>query len=46
MPDPFDRTSFPSAFTVLREQLGLRMDSTRAPVAMLIVDAAEKPKAN
>ena len=23
MPDPFDRASFPSAFTVLREQLGL-----------------------
>src|SRR5262249_45720691 len=43
VPDPFDRANFPSAFTVLREQLGLKMESTRAPVDVLIIEAAEKP---
>jgi len=46
MPDPFDRASFPSAFTVLREQLGLKMESTKAPVDVLIIDGAERPRPN
>src|SRR5204862_2135834 len=41
--DPFDRASFPSAFTVLREQLGLKMHATRAMVAVIVIDAAEQP---
>jgi uncharacterized protein (TIGR03435 family) len=44
--DPFDRASFPSAFTVLREQLGLKMDATKAPVDVRIIDGAEKPAQN
>ena len=27
-----DRAAFPSAFTVLREHLGLKMEATKAPV--------------
>jgi uncharacterized protein (TIGR03435 family) len=31
-----------SVFQALREQLGLRLDSTRGPVEILIVDHAER----
>jgi uncharacterized protein (TIGR03435 family) len=33
-------------FTILREQLGLRMDAAKAPVDMRIIDGAEKPTQN
>ena len=46
VPDPFDRAAFPSAFTVLREQLGLKMDATRAMVDVIVIDAAEQPVTN
>jgi uncharacterized protein (TIGR03435 family) len=36
----------PSLLTVLEEQLGLRLESRKAPVEILIVDRAEKPAAN
>ena len=32
----------PSLFTALQEQLGLRMDSRKAPVEILVVDKVEK----
>lgn len=35
-----------SLFTALREQLGLRLDSGRAPVDILIIDHAELPTPN
>jgi uncharacterized protein (TIGR03435 family) len=38
--------SGPSLFTALQEQLGLRLQPTKAPVASLIVDHIEKPSAN
>ena len=32
-----------SSLTAVREQLGLRLESTKAPVDVLVIDAAEKP---
>jgi uncharacterized protein (TIGR03435 family) len=41
-PDP----NAPSLFTVLQEQLGLRLEATRGPVVYCVVDHVERPAAN
>jgi bla regulator protein blaR1 len=33
----------PSLFTALQEQLGLRLDSVRAPVDVIVIDSVERP---
>jgi uncharacterized protein (TIGR03435 family) len=41
-PDDAVDSPFPSLVTVLQE-LGLKLESTKAPVEVLIIDHAEKP---
>ena len=41
-PDP-DR---PELFTAVQEQLGLKLEATRVPIDVLVIDAAEKPEPN
>ena len=43
IPNPFDPRNMPSIFSVLPEQLGLKLESTRASVDVLVIDAAERP---
>jgi uncharacterized protein (TIGR03435 family) len=33
----------PSIFTAVQEQLGLKLDSTRSPVDVLVIDHVEQP---
>jgi uncharacterized protein (TIGR03435 family) len=36
----------PSVFTALQEQLGLKLEATKAPVEMFVIDHVEKPSGN
>jgi uncharacterized protein (TIGR03435 family) len=43
---PAAAASRPSIFSALKEQLGLKVESTKGPVAAAVVEHAEKPGAN
>ena len=45
-PDPLDRQALPSLFTVLPEQLGLKLQAAVAPVPVFVVEHVEAPTPN
>jgi uncharacterized protein (TIGR03435 family) len=40
------QTAGPTVFTAIQEQLGLKLEATKAPVAVWMIDHVEKPTAN
>jgi uncharacterized protein (TIGR03435 family) len=45
-PDPNDTNAPPSLYTALQEQLGLKMETTKTNVDVMVIDHIEKPSAN
>jgi uncharacterized protein (TIGR03435 family) len=43
VPPAPENTTVPGLFTAIEEQLGLRLESTRAPIEVLVIDRVEKP---
>ncbi len=36
----------PNLYTAIREQLGLRFETTKAPIPVMVIDHVEEPSAN
>jgi uncharacterized protein (TIGR03435 family) len=45
-PAPSTENQGPSIFSAIQEQLGLKLESTKGPVEVLVIDHVEKPSAN
>jgi uncharacterized protein (TIGR03435 family) len=45
-PDENPDSPVPSLVTALREQLGLRLQSQKSPVEVLVIDSLQKPSEN
>jgi uncharacterized protein (TIGR03435 family) len=46
LPPPSDADTRPDLFEAVQEQLGLKLESTKAAVDVLVIDHVEKPEAN
>jgi uncharacterized protein (TIGR03435 family) len=45
-PPSADADALPDLFTAFQKQLGLKLEATKAPVDVLVIDKVEKPSAN
>jgi uncharacterized protein (TIGR03435 family) len=45
-PAPSDDTEVPDLFTAIQEQLGLRLESTKGSVEVMVIDHMERPTEN
>jgi len=46
MPNPYTEQTLPSIFSVLPDQLGLKLESQRGPEQILVIDSADHPTPN
>jgi uncharacterized protein (TIGR03435 family) len=44
-PPPADATA-PTLFTAIQEQLGLKFESAKAPVDVIVIDSVQRPSPN